>query len=77
MEEMLEFVTNLGMVQLKDLLQDDYELHVKLEQLLIETLREAYEQQTLDSMGLSSTNKKLQKKKLKKKQKQLQQKARE
>ena len=75
MDEMLAFVTNLGMVQLKDLNGDDFELHIRLESLLIETLKEAYEQQTLDAMGISSTNKKLQKRKLKKKQKQLQMKA--
>jgi len=44
MEQMLAFVANLGMVQLKDLNEEDYELHIKLESLLIETLREAYEQ---------------------------------
>ena len=44
MEEMLAFVTNLGMIQLKDLSEEDYELHIRLEALLIETLREAYEQ---------------------------------
>ena len=65
--EMLQFVANLGMSALKDLHDDDYELHVKLESILIDTLREAYQQKTLDSLGLSSTNKKLQKKKLKKK----------
>lgn len=69
LEQMLGFVSNLGLFQLKDLTEEDYELHIKLEQLLVDTLREAYEQQTLDSMGLSSTNKRLQKKKLKKKQK--------
>ena len=59
LDQMLDFVQNLGMVKLRDLVQDDFELHVRLEQILIETLREAYEQQTLDSMGLSSTNKRL------------------
>jgi len=44
MDEMLAFVTNLGMVQLKDLNGDDFELHIRLESLLIETLKEAYEQ---------------------------------
>ena len=44
MDEMLAFVTNLGMVQLKDLNEEDYELHIRLESLLIDTLREAYEQ---------------------------------
>ena len=39
---MLSFVTNLGMIPLKDLNEEDYELHIKLETLLIETLREAY-----------------------------------
>ena len=41
---MLAFVTNLGMVQLKEVNEEDYELNVCLEQLLVETLREAYEQ---------------------------------
>ena len=43
MDQMLEFVQNLGMVELRDLVKDDCELHVRLEQILIETLREAYE----------------------------------
>ena len=41
--EMLQFVANLGMSALKDLHEDDYELHVKLESILIDTLREAYQ----------------------------------
>ena len=40
---MLSFVTNLGMCPLKDLNEEDYELHIKLETLLIETLRDAYQ----------------------------------
>jgi len=41
-DEMLSFVTNLGMSALNDLNEDDYELHIRLESLLVETLREAY-----------------------------------
>jgi hypothetical protein len=67
LDEMLSFVTSLGLVPLKDLNEEDFELHVRLESLLIETLREAYLQQTLETMGLNSTNKRLLKKKLKKK----------
>ena len=44
MAEMLAFVDKLGMVELWDLNKDDYDLHVRLESLLIETLKEAYEQ---------------------------------
>jgi len=42
LDEMLSFVTSLGLVPLKDLNEEDFELHVRLESLLIETLREAY-----------------------------------
>jgi len=40
--EMLSFVGKLGMVPLKDLYDDEYELIIRLESLLIETLNQAY-----------------------------------
>jgi len=40
--EMLSFVGKLGMVPLKDLFDDEYELIIRLESLLIETLNLAY-----------------------------------
>ena len=77
MTEMLSFVAGLGLVALKDLYKEDYELHIRLESLLIEVLNEEYQRQTFDQMGLTSTNQKLRKKKLKRKQKLLQAAARE
>jgi len=59
MIQMLSFVSELGMVTLKNLHEDDYELYIRLEQLLIETLNEAYQRQTIDQLGLTSANKKL------------------
>ena len=44
MEEMLSFVGGLGMVALKNLSVEDFELDVRLESILVETLREAYQQ---------------------------------
>ena len=73
LSEMLQFVSNLGMSQLGELLQaDEFELNVILDSVMIETLKEGYHRQTMDQLGLTSANKKLQKKKLRKKQKQLQ-----
>ena len=43
MEDMLKFVEKLGMVDLHEFCKDDYELHVRLETLLIDTLKEAFE----------------------------------
>lgn len=43
LDEMLSFVSNLGMVPLKDLNESDFELNVRLESILIETLKEAYQ----------------------------------
>ena len=40
---MLSFVSRLGMVPLKDLHEQDFELNLKLESVLIETLKEAYQ----------------------------------
>ena len=77
LSEMLSFVSQIGMVALKNIYEDDYELDVRLETILIETLNQAYSQQTFDQLGLTSANRKLQKKKLKKKQKQMQAQARE
>ncbi len=48
MAEMLSFVKELGMVSLKSLYDDEYELHIRLDQLLVETLNEAYQRQTFD-----------------------------
>ena len=42
MTEMLSFVTGLGLVALKDLYRDDYEMHIRIESLLIEVLNEEY-----------------------------------
>lgn len=42
LDEMLSFVSRLGMVPLKDLNETDFELNIRLEFLLIETLKEAY-----------------------------------
>ena len=42
LNEMLSFVSHLGMVPLKDLNEHEFELNVRLESLLIETLKEAY-----------------------------------
>ena len=76
--EMLGFVSNLGMSQLAEVLHaDEFELNVILDSIMIETLKEGYQRQTMDQLGLTSANKKLQKKKLRKKQKQLQTQARE
>ena len=69
MSEMVSFVDNLGFVDFWDLIKDDYDLHVRLESLLIETLKENYKQKTLAQLGLTTTNAKLLKKKLRKKQK--------
>jgi len=43
LDEMLSFVSGLGKVPLKNLNDEDFEMHVRLESLLIETLREAYQ----------------------------------
>lgn len=77
LDEMLSFVTGIGMVPLKNLNDEDFELHVRLESILIETLREAYQKNLTNSMGLNTSNKRLLKKKLRKKQKQLQLKSKE
>ena len=71
-QEMLSFIDNLGMTTLQCL---EDEMQINLEKILIEHLREAYRQSALETMNLSSSNKKLQRKKLKKKQKKLQQEA--
>ena len=67
-QDMLSFIDNLGMTKLHGL--EDV-LHIKLEKILIEHLRDVYKQSALEGMNLSSQNKKLQRKKLKKKQKKL------
>ncbi len=41
-EEMLSFVGNLGMISLHDLGSSDFEMHARLEAVMIETLKEAY-----------------------------------
>lgn len=48
LSEMLSFVSQIGMVALKNIYEDDYELDVRLETILIETLNQAYSQQTFD-----------------------------
>ena len=69
-EQMLSFVGGLGMVALRDFGEKDFEMHVRLEAILIDTLKDAYQQHTLETAGFTTANKKTLRKKLKKKQKQ-------
>ena len=48
---MLSFINDLGMTKLHGL---EDELHIKLEKILIEHLRDAYKQSALEGMNLSS-----------------------
>lgn len=60
LSEMLGFVSNLGMSQLAEVLHaDEFELNVILDSIMIETLKEGYQRQTMDQLGLTSANKKL------------------
>lgn len=50
-QDMLSFINDLGMTKLHGL---EDELHIKLEKILIEHLRDAYKQSALEGMNLSS-----------------------
>ena len=64
---MAEYIDSLNILPLRQVNQEDVDLKVKLNLIMIECLRECYDQSEIEAMNLNSTNKKLLKKKLRRK----------